>query len=204
MLGKILNDFFILICQIRLHIGLLDMYRIKQQLDNVIEYIDQTFQNNTTIAKDMRYCLMAAMDEAILSHPQASQAAITQPFVTQDFNDGHYGINTFKIMSQLKHYPESLRKDVAGVYFLIVSLGFSGEYQNNPIAIKQLCEHLFKDCKQNIIATSNQFTTTKPYKINLVITHMLISGCCFYYYRIHHLAVTFVQQLNSFIRSHHI
>lgn len=203
MLDKMLNEFFILICHIRLHMIDIHIDKIELTLKNIMNEIYIIYQSHPAIAQDMRYCLMAAMDEAILSHPDASKLTITRPFVTQDFNDGHYGINTFKILSQSEHYPETIKQNILKTYYLILSLGFSGQYKNDPQKIEHLRLQMKPSTKRSLAEYPK--ANKKVYSIPLIcaVMHMLIASSCAYYFRINYLTDVLMRKLVQFLGSHY-
>lgn len=205
MLDKILKQFYITICHIRLNNDNIKLSLLDTQINELLIQIKAHYQSNITVANDLSYCLLAAIDEALMSHPDIYQSKIMNPYVTLRFKDGHYGINTYKIFKQCENYPNNIRNEIAIIFYTIMSLGFSGQYNGNQKETESIRHSLFKhirlaeydDADEDYDRTKNHYFSSY-----YILPHLALVTSTFAYAKIGFLNSLFVNNLIKFIKSH--
>ena len=126
-----------------------DVGGLHQRLVNEVKTFEKTAKEagiKPEIVLSARYCICAALDEAVMNTPWGSESAWPQRTLLSVFhNEASGGEKFFLILDRMKQQPgENL--DILELMYIFLSLGFEGKYRaihRGRDMIEQLREELY-------------------------------------------------------------
>lgn len=131
-----------------------DVGGLHQRLTNEIRLFENKVKDlhvQPEVILSARYCVCAALDEAVLNTPWGSESGWSQRTLLSVFhNESAGGEKFFLILDRMKEYPAE-NIDILELLYIFLSLGFEGRYRvmhRGRDAIEQLRDELFNSIRQ--------------------------------------------------------
>lgn len=131
-----------------------DVGGLHQRLANEIRLFENKMKELSVqpeVILSARYCVCAALDEAVLNTPWGSESGWSQRTLLSVFhNETAGGEKFFLILDRMKDYPAE-NIDILELLYIFLSLGFEGKYrviQRGRDAIEQLRDELFTSIRR--------------------------------------------------------
>lgn len=126
-----------------------DVGGLHQRLANEIRLFENKMKElrvQPEVILSARYCVCAALDEAVLNTPWGSESGWSQRTLLSVFhNETAGGEKFFLILDRMKEYPAE-NIDILELLYIFLSLGFEGKYrviQRGRDAVETLRDELF-------------------------------------------------------------
>ncbi len=131
-----------------------DVGGLHQQLANEIRQFENKMKDlhlQPEVILSARYCVCAALDEAVLNTPWGSESGWSQRTLLSVFhNESAGGEKFFLILDRMKEFPAE-NIDILELLYIFLSLGFEGKYRvvhRGRDTIEQLRDDLFISIRQ--------------------------------------------------------
>lgn len=187
-MDETIDELLQFICETRLKKTEIDIDKAMRIRDNVVT-ISQQKQKLLTDEQcsDMLYCLLAALDETIMTHIHDPSSWLNHSAVYKYYNDTIGGDNFYSLVDKYSDANSSSEKYICKINYFILALGFKGKAifndsikKNTYIKLKNLFSYHPITKKTN---TDNLWVNSKNdnyIKLSLIL--LIIIFCSSYTY----------------------
>lgn len=189
-----------------------DIAKIYQQAQQEINIFEQTarLQSSSSTVRAASYCLCSAFDEAILSTKWGQQSQWMQQTLLNAIHQETWGGERFYLILKTMAEMPASHLDLLELLFVLLSIGFEGQYFNDQIGIREEIRHsLFNLITQHRPISPKTFSSiVKPItskslpiisrrSLYLIVSGILFFAWCGANYLLHRQATPLLEKLQS-------
>lgn len=181
-MDKIIQDALMKIGDLRTSDNSLDLGTIRNYCMTLESRLSASndLHENDYIA-DIAYCLIAAIDESILSNSLLAPSWMNQPMLQTIYQDNNGGTRFYNIIKRYTKNPSSANSEIKRACLAILLFGFEGRNSLDSHSKSTLIAELYTQTeayyKIPLNITSHQFTSAKrtwPLKTFVILSLSLI------------------------------